>query len=270
MRVRGTRPFPAPWKRYNDGMPNRTLTALPVYNEAQHVGPVLDEVLRFSQEVLVVDDGSTDGTAAALARRQGIHVRTHPRNRGYGAALMTAFDFALRGGYEILVTIDCDGQHEPQRIPEFIRVCEQEEADIVSGSRYLTCFPGDSRPPEDRRRINHIITQELNQVLGWSLTDAFCGFKAYRVPILDKFELRETGYAMPLELWVQAADLGLKIVELAVPLIYLDEARSFGGSLDNAAIRLAVYRRVLRNSLARSRRFRHRLLAPTVLGDDGP
>jgi dolichol-phosphate mannosyltransferase len=166
--------------------------------------------------------------------------------------LVSAFDFALRGGYDVLVTIDCDGQHEPQRIPEFIRTCVEQEADIVSGSRYLKRFPGDSQPPDDRRRINRIITEELNRCLDWSLTDAFCGFKAYRVPMLAKFEITDTGYAMPLELWVQTAALGLRIVELPVPLIYLEEARSFGGSLDNANVRVAVYREVLGRALAKA------------------
>jgi glycosyltransferase involved in cell wall biosynthesis len=234
-------------------MLNRTLTALPVYNEARHVGPVLDEVIRSSDEVLVVNDGSTDGTAAILAQRPGVHVVTHPENRGYGAALVSAFEFALRGGYDVLVTIDCDGQHEPQRIPEFIRTCIEQEADIVSGSRYLKSFSGDSLPPEDRRRINRTITEELNQCLGLKLTDAFCGFKAYRVPVLAKFDIEDPGYAMPLELWAQAAAMRLKIVELPVPLIYLDEARSFGGSLDNSSIRLAVYRQVLRRSLIKAK-----------------
>ena len=72
------------------------------------------------------------------------------------------------------------------------------------------------------------------------------------MPILAKFEITEAGYAMPLELWVQAAALSLKIVEIPVPLIYLEEARSFGGSLDNSAIRLGVYRDVLHRSLTRS------------------
>ncbi len=228
----------------------RALTALPVYNEVGHVSPVLDEVLRHCREVLVVDDGSRDGTAEVLAARGDVYVTTHAQNRGYGAALQSAFDFALHNGYDVLVTIDCDGQHQPCMIPKFI--ARAEEADIVSGSRYLKEFPGDSRPPEERRRINQLITERVNRQLGIGLTDAFCGFKAYRVPILRKFSLTETGYAMPLELWVQAVALGLKIVEMPVPLIYLDEARSFGGALDHGQTRLKVYEDVLARAMAQA------------------
>jgi dolichol-phosphate mannosyltransferase len=95
-----------------------------------------------------------------------------------------------------------------------------------------------------------LLTEELNRRLGLSITDAFCGFKAYRVDALKKLHITETGYAMPLELWVQAAQAGLRIRELPVPLIYLDEERSFGGSLDNAEIRLRHYREVFERALA--------------------
>jgi dolichol-phosphate mannosyltransferase len=231
-------------------MPLRFLTALPVYNEVAHVAAVLDEVRRYSPDVLVVDDGSSDGTAEVLAERSDIRVLRHSNNRGYGAALRSAFDYALEHRYDVLVTIDCDGQHEPQRIPEFVAACT-DDVDIVSGSRYLQTFAGDSAPPADRRRINRLITEEINRRLGLNLTDAFCGFKAYRVPALECLDISEPGYAMPLELWVQAKHCSLSIVELPVPLIYLDEKRSFGGSLDDAHKRLAHYREVIERSESR-------------------
>jgi glycosyltransferase involved in cell wall biosynthesis len=240
-------------------MPSRFLTALPVYNEVNHVTGVLDEVLRYSPDVLVVDDGSTDGTSELLSARRDVNVIRHPRNRGYGAGLKSAFDFALREDYHVLVTIDCDGQHQPKLIPQFVEACQ--DVDLVSGSRYLKKFEGDSAPPAARRKINEQITAELNCRLGLKLTDAFCGFKAYRVPSLAKIEISEPGYAMPLEFWVQAAHQNFNIVELAVPLIYLEEARSFGGSLDDAETRLRYYREIVDRSVGRlcgpvPRRFR--------------
>ncbi len=232
----------------------RFLTALPVFNEVRHVEGVLDEVLRFTPDVLVVDDGSTDGTSRLLAdrlERQGdIRVVRHAQNRGYGAALATAFRETLSGGWDGLVTIDCDGQHQPRLIPQFLAAATAPlpagaSPDIVSGSRYLQHFEGDSLPPEGRRRINETITAEINARFGFGLTDAFCGFKAYTRRALESLHVSEFGYAMPLEVWVQAAAAGLRVVEFPVPLLYLDLARSFGGALDNAETRLAYYRSVL-------------------------
>jgi len=226
----------------------RFLTALPVYNEAGHVTPVLDEVLRYSSDVLVVDDGSTDGTSELLQRRGDVRLLSHEKNRGYGSALRSAFEYTLAHGFDLLVTIDCDGQHSPRRIPEFVAAAEQ--ADIVSGSRYLKQFAGDTPPPAERRRINEQITDLVNRSLGLHVTDAFCGFKAYRASALARLDITEPGYAMPLQLWVQAAHANMKIIELPVPLIYLEEQRSFGGSLDDANTRLAYYHAVIDRSLA--------------------
>lgn len=230
-------------------MSPRWLVALPVYNEVRHVSRVLDEVGRFAENILVVDDGSSDGTSELLAARGDVQVARHAVNRGYGAALLTAFAYAQEHDYELLVTIDCDGQHEPQRIPEFFRACTPG-VDIVSGSRYLAEFEGDTAPPAQRRRINEQVTAELNRRLCLNLTDAFCGFKCYRVSALDRLKISEPGYAMPLEVWVQAAAGGLNIIELPVPLIYLDEKRSFGGVLDDAQTRLEYYHLTLDRAIA--------------------
>ena len=243
----------------------RALTALPVYNECTHVMSVLDEVRRYCDDVLVVDDGSTDGTPELLARRDDVCVVTHPQNRGYGAALRTAFQYAVDHAYDVLVTIDCDGQHEPQRIPQFIAACRG--VDIVSGSRYLKSFSGDSQPPAQRRWINEQVTAEINRRLGLHLTDAFCGFKAYSAFALRQLDLRENGYSMPLELWVQAAMASLTIIELPVPRIYLDESRSFGGVLDDAATRLQYYHLTLDRSIAAAQAGGRKLPAGSVCGE---
>jgi glycosyltransferase involved in cell wall biosynthesis len=226
------------------------LTALPVHNEESHVAHVLERVREFSTDVLVVNDGSQDGTARELAKFPWLRVVSHAQNLGYGAALKSAFQFASDARFDVLVTIDCDGQHEPRRIPDLVAALTAG-VDIVSGSRYLQEHEGDSVPPPERRHINALLTREVNERLGLSLTDAFCGFKAYRVSVLDKFDITEPGYAMPLEVWVQAVALGLRIVEFPVPLIYLEEERSFGGALDNAQYRLDHYRDVLERELAR-------------------
>lgn len=223
------------------------IAALPVYNEAKFVDDVLTEVARYADNVLVVDDGSTDGTSERLQSWSSVQVVQHPQNRGYGAALKTAFQFAIDNGYEVLVTLDCDGQHQPKRLPEFVAACA--ETDIVSGSRYLKKYEGDSQPPSQRLKINQQVTQQLNELLGLELTDAFCGFKAYRVEALKLLDIEDEGYAMPLELWVQAAMRGLRISELPVRLIYLDLARSFGGALDEAEKRLQYYNDVIDRSV---------------------
>ncbi|GIX04833.1 MAG: hypothetical protein KatS3mg114_0702 [Planctomycetaceae bacterium] len=191
-----------------------------------------------------------------LRKMRGIEVIRHPHNRGYGAALKTAFEAALSQGYQALVTIDCDGQHEPRLIPELVRALQLETVtpfDLVSGSRYLQPWDPAQPPPADRQQINREITAWLNRHFGFGITDAFCGFKAYRVGSLAELEITEPGYAMPLQLWVQAARLGWRIVEYPVPLIYLDASRSFGGSLDDAQRRLLHYYEVLHREIARQR-----------------
>src|SRR5262249_1752463 len=145
---------------------------------------------------VVVNDGSTDRTGELLAAQSDLHVITHRKNRGYGSALISAFAFARRRRPDVLVTMDCDGQHELARMPVLLEAIS--DVDIVPGSRYFRDFRQDAVPPQDRRFINQEITNELNRRFGLHLTDAFCGFKAYRIDAFDRLRITETGWGMPL------------------------------------------------------------------------
>ena len=224
---------------------------MPVYNEGLTVGGVLDAVRTyFAGEIIVVDDGSTDETPVELARRTDITVLHLDSNYGYGAALRIGFRVASHLGVARLITMDCDGQHEPAHIPQFLAALAGD-VDIVSGSRYLpgSSVLGIAAPPE-RRALNRRITEQINAATGWELTDAFCGFKAYRVAALDCIRLTESGYAMPLELWAKAWKCGLRVAELSVERIYCDHDRSFGSTLDDPEIRYAYYQDVWNRALA--------------------
>ena len=222
---------------------------MPVYNEAATLSDVLAAVRRhFDGEIIIVDDGSDDGTAELLARRSDVVVVRLDRNCGYGCALRIGFDVARELCLEQVVTMDCDGQHEPAHIPEFLKALDQGW-DIVSGSRYLPASGANGEAPADRRAINARVTALVNEVTGWSLTDAFCGFKAYRTEALTRIPLTEPGYAMPLELWARAWRAGLSVRELAVERIYCDRDRSFGAALDDPERRMAYYLEVWTRAL---------------------
>ena len=235
----------------------RTLIAVPVHNEAGHARKLLPVLRSLAYDCLLVDDGSTDATPEVLAAAADeLFVIRHDRNRGYGGALITAFDWAHARGYEWVVTMDCDEQHDPANLPAFADAIADDDADLVSGSRYLR-LPGEDEgdlPPAERRAVNLIVTGLVNELFGWSITDAFCGFKAHRLGPTVALDLDERGYAFPLQLWPRARAAGLRVREVPVRRIYNDPDRSFGhdvraGDLDNARVRLAHYLDVLRDEL---------------------
>lgn len=231
--------------------PERTCVVMPVYNEEPTVSDVIDAVrARFDGEIVVVDDGSTDGTVGLVARRDDVTLVRHIDNRGYGASLASGFAAALAWSAESVITMDCDGQHEPRHIAEFCEALARSGADVVSGSRYLPGSGSAGRVPPDRRGVNTRVTAVINAATGWELTDAFCGFKAYRADALRRVRVSEPGYAMPLEFWARAWRAGLVVSELPVERIYMDHDRSFGQDLDDPERRMAYYLAVWERSLA--------------------
>jgi len=227
----------------------RTLIAIPVYNEEEHLDRVISDVVRYSPEVLAIDDGSTDRSAEILDAYPFVEVHHHDTNEGYGQSLMDAFAIAICRRFDWIVTLDADEQHDPAAIGLFLAEADKDDADVLSGSRYLPESLRRSPIPEERRSINVLVSAILARVTPYRLTDAFCGFKSYRVSALERFHLTERGYAIPLQFWIQAARHGLRVREVPIQLVYVDPSRRFGGGLDDPRVRLCYYLSVLDREL---------------------
>ncbi len=229
----------------------RALVVIPLFNEAATLGGVLGEVRAAAPaaDILVVDDGSTDRSPEILRDYPAVAVITHGTNLGYGQSLIDGFAHAIAAGYDAVVTIDCDAQHEPRQIAQFVAALD--DADIVSGSRYLDPAVGGDAPPPDRQQLNREITARLRAITGYPITDAFCGFKAYRLEALRRLRLTEPSYGMPLQVWIQAAHHRLRIKELPTPRIYKNPERQFWGGLDDVAVRRRYYEGVLEREVQR-------------------
>ncbi len=243
----------------NSQSKTESLILIPIYNEQKHIFNVLREVRKYSSEdLLVVNDGSTDKSKeiieqfASCAKLKGeLIIINHSINEGYGQSLIDGINFAQNNNYKYLVTLDCDEQHEPHLIPQFLKEIKKGKVDIVSGSRYLSPQRQIDTPPRDRYRINHQITKLINKITNYGLTDSFCGFKSYRVESLKKLKLSEKGYGLPLQLLIQAYKNNLTIKELPVSMIYKDKNRTFGNYLDNPETRLKYYLKIIDNEVKR-------------------
>lgn len=201
------------------------LVFIPVYNEVDTIGEIVEQIrqLPYNIDILVIDDGSSDGTRGLLNQMRGVRVLFHEENLGYGQTLIDGFRWASEQAYDYLITIDSDKQHQPGEISLFIEKAQEESWDIISGSRYLKASGEDYlEAPTDRVKVNQRITQKINQLTGYQLTDTFCGFKLYRVKALEKLHLTEADYGMPLQLWIQAGKNNLTVTEVPVELIYFD------------------------------------------------
>jgi glycosyltransferase involved in cell wall biosynthesis len=202
-----------------DGTPIWVVIA--AYNEASVIARVVGDVARRGYAVVVVDDGSVDGTADRATAVAAV-VR-HPVNLGQGAALQTGIDFALARGAERIVTFDADGQHRMEDLPALVGALD--DADIALGSRFLGGVEGATR---GRRAMLRVATAVSNRLAGLPLTDAHCGLRAFRASIAPKLRITQDRMAHASELLDKIAASGARWVEVPVTIRYTDHSRAKG------------------------------------------
>jgi glycosyltransferase involved in cell wall biosynthesis len=213
---------------------------VPAYREAARIGGVVAGVLRHVRDVIVVDDGSGDETAAA-AGKAGALVVQHPRNMGKGAALNTGFETARGRGFDVMITLDADGQHGPDEIPRFIEAYVRTGIPVLIGNRMWDT----ARMPLVRRLTNRFMSWLLSREMGQYVADTQCGFRLYRGDVIPFVSAESQRFAAESEILLHIAARGIRMDSVPISTIYRDEKSKINPLRD--ALRffdmLARYRR---------------------------
>ena len=226
-------------------MPERTLVIVPTYNEKENIERIIDAILAqdASIDVLVVDDGSPDGTGAIVdgiaARNPRVHAIHRAGKLGLGTAYVAGFKWALARDYQFVMEMDADFSHNPERLPEFLRAIQT--ADLVIGSRYQNGQVNVVNWPMGRLFLSYSANIYARRVTGVPIFDATGGFKCFRRNVLETIDLddiRSNGYAFQIEMNVRTWKKGFRIVE--IPIVFVD--RTEGSSkMSKRIVREAVW-----------------------------
>ena len=208
-----------------------TAIIIPVYNEAEVLGDVIAKVYKHFVNVICVDDGSTDDSAA-IARSSGANVIAHPMNLGQGAALQTGFDAALLSPeVKYFVTFDSDGQHSVSDAQVMVARLRQGDVQIVFGSRFL-----DERTNVSflKRKVLKLAVFYTNAITGLKLTDAHNGLRAFDREVVERIELMHDGMAHASEIVNQIGRGKFSYTEIPVHIVYTEYSKAKGQSLWNS------------------------------------
>ena len=196
----------------------KTCLLLPAYNVSRTVKRVIREANLFIGDIIVVDDGSRDKTAE-VALASGAVVLKHPHNCGKGRALRAGFDYAIRAGYQLIFTMDSDGQHDPGDLPRFLDRFRQTKPDILIGGR----IEGRSAMPFHRQLNNRLISTVGSALCGQHVPDFQSGYRLIRAEVLRAVSLKTERYETESELLIKAARFGFGIESIPIRAVYGDE-----------------------------------------------
>jgi len=191
---------------------DRICVLIPAYNAHLTIGSVLEKIQALEIDIIVVDDGSLDETRKVASATRA-HVLRHPFNLGKGAALQTGFKYILQRGYQIVITLDADGQHDPKEIPSLLRVFRSVKSDILIASR-----AGEfGRMTFLRRFWNRLGAKAVSRLCHSDIRDSQSGFRLIRTEVLKGIELFTSGFETELELLIKACKKGFSV--LSIPII---------------------------------------------------
>ena len=203
----------------------KTIAIIPAYNEVSRIAAVVAEARPYVDDLIVVDDQSTDGTAEA-AERAGARVLRHVENCGAGAATMTGIDAARNLGADIVITLDADGQHDPRDIPALLAPVKEGRADLVFGSR----FTQRNRIPLIRRFYNSVGNFITFLATRRWVSDSQCGFKVFGPRALAEVDLRMSGFEFCTEIVRESMQHRWRIAEVPIKVIYSEYTLAKGQS----------------------------------------
>ncbi|MFN3604452.1 MAG: glycosyltransferase family 2 protein [Leptonema sp. (in: bacteria)] len=226
------------------------LLGIPVYNEEPYLSDFFENLIlhlpKSISKIVAVNDGSTDASKEILekiqSKNKNLEVIHRYPNQGYGASMIFLLEYAKKNQFDFLVTMDCDKQHKVEDLYKFLEL--DFSVDVVSGSRYMPDSPFYGiEPPRERILINQKITKKINQKYHFNLSDAFCGFKRYKLNRIENI-FTEKGYGFPLEFWTYCYYFKMSIQEVSVTKVYITDDRSFGENLNKHRVRYKYYLRV--------------------------
>jgi glycosyltransferase involved in cell wall biosynthesis len=193
----------------------KSVAIIPAYNEEVALGSIILRTLQYVDEVIIVNDGSDDKTVD-VAKLAGAEIINHATNLGKGEALKSGF--SAIGDADVVVTIDADGQHNPDEIPSLIKPIIEDGADLVNGSRYMN--GPEENTPAYRRVGQQVLDNATNISAGIKVTDSQSGFRAFSPAACNVFRFYDTGFGIESEMLVDVAEAGLKIVEVPITVRY--------------------------------------------------
>jgi len=211
--------------------PHVIIVVIAAFNEADVIGPVVRDIRQSYPNVVVVDDGSSDGTAAC-ALASGAVILRHPVNLGQGAALQTGITYALARGGEFVVTFDADGQHACADIARMVRALIENDAEVALGSRFLGKAVGISTA---RRILLRLAVLFTRLTTGLKVTDTHNGLRVFTRAAARKVKITQNRMAHASELLDQVARHKMSYVEVAVTISYTNHSRAKGQTLLGAA-----------------------------------